>query len=183
MKMTKKPRQIASEIRNGDQNPEIRNGDQKPEIRNGDQKPEIRNGDQKPEVRKRPDRYHQPSVRECALLVLRLLKARTKELDREISRARISQSTLRRLFGRSQITNDLLLDVQEILLAAGWCLFCAGPTHFAIIKKQAVEGWARISSGRIKNDLANVSKGQYDFEPLERLLTHEDEAETEDGDE
>jgi hypothetical protein len=164
--MTKNRRQIA---------PEIRNGDEKREIRKGDQKREIRNGDQK------PDRYHQPSVRECALLVLRLLEARTKE--REISRARISQSTLRRLFGRSQITNDLLLDVQEILLAAGWCLFFAGPTHFAIIKKQAVEGWARISSGRIKDDLAKVSKGQYDFEPLERLLIQEEGTETEDGDE
>ena len=116
-------------------------------------------------------RYHQPSARECALLVLRLLQAREEELkDRELSRARISQSTLRALCGRSQISNDRLLDIQEFLLAAGWCLFCAGPTHFGLIKRSAVEGWARMSSGRIRNELTDVSRGQYDFEQLEPLL-------------
>jgi hypothetical protein len=122
-------------------------------------------------------RYHQPSPRECALLILRLMQAREQEVvDREVSRARISQSTLRNLCGRSQITNDLLLEVQEFLLAAGWCLFCAGPTHFAIIKRKAVEGWARISSGRIKEEVSAVTRGQYDFEPLESLLIPQESA-------
>jgi hypothetical protein len=116
------------------------------------------------------DRYYQPSPRECALLILRLMQAREQEVHREVSRARISQSTLRGLCGRSQITNDLLLEVQEFLLAAGWCLFCVGPTHYALIKKKAVEGWGRISSGRIKDELTAVSHGQYGFEPLEPLL-------------
>ena len=41
-------------------------------------------------------RYHQPSARECALLILRLMQAREQELEgRELSRARISQITLR----------------------------------------------------------------------------------------
>ena len=120
-------------------------------------------------------RYHQPSARECALLILRLMQAREQEVvDRELSRVRISQSTLRNLCGRSQITNDLLLEVQEFLLTAGWCLFCVGPTHYALIKKKAVEGWARISSGRIKDELTAVSHGKYDFEPLEPLLLPED---------
>jgi hypothetical protein len=116
------------------------------------------------------DRYHQPSPRESALLILRLMQAREQEVHREVSRARISQSTLRGLCGRSQITNDLLLEIQEFLLAAGWCLFCVGPTHYALIKKKAVEGWGRISSGRIKDELTAVSRGQYDFERLEPLL-------------
>jgi hypothetical protein len=116
-------------------------------------------------------RYHQPSARECALLILRLMQAREHELkDREVSRARISQFTLRTLCGRSQIPNDLLLEIQEFLLAAGWCLFCAGPTYFALVRKTAVEGWARISSGRIEDELAAASRGQYDFEALEPLL-------------
>jgi hypothetical protein len=115
-------------------------------------------------------RYHQPSARECALLVLRLMQARGQEvLGREVSRVRISQATLRSLCGRSQITSDLLLQVQEFLLAAGWCLFCAGP-YFALIRKTAVDGWARISSGRIENELAAVARGEYDFESLEPLL-------------
>jgi hypothetical protein len=116
-------------------------------------------------------RYHQPSARECALLILRLMQAREQEvIGREVSRARISQSTLRILCGRSQIANDLLLEIQELLLAAGWCLFCVGPTHFAIIKRKAVEGWARIASGRIKDEVTAVLHGQYDFERLEPLL-------------
>jgi hypothetical protein len=120
-------------------------------------------------------RYHQPSARECALLILRLMQAREQEVvSREVSRVRISQSTLRSLCGRNQITNDLLLEIQEFLLAAGWCLFCVGPTHYALIKKKAVEGWARISSGRIKDELTAVSHGQYDFEPLEPLLRPQD---------
>jgi hypothetical protein len=128
-------------------------------------------------------RYHQPSARECALLILRLMQVREKELEgREVSRARISQSTLRTLCSRSQITNDLLLEVQEFLLAAGWCLFCAGPTHFAIIRRKAVEGWARISSGRIKDDLTKVQQGQFDFAPLEPRLTPQ-ESDTGDKDE
>jgi hypothetical protein len=142
--------------------------DQKSEAIGADQKSEAIGADQKSEA---VGRYHQPSARECALLVLRLMQAREHEVkDREVSRARISQFTLRNLCGRSQITNELLLEVQEFLLAAGWCLFCAGPTHFALIKRKAVEGWARISSGRIKDELTAVSLGTYDFERLEPLL-------------
>jgi len=127
-----------------------------------------RPSDSKPET---VARYHQPGARECALLVLRLLQAREEELkDRELSRARISQSTLRALCGRSQISNDLLLGIQEFLLVGGWCLFCAGPTHFGLIKRSAVEGWVRISSGRIRNELTDVSRGHYDFGQLEPLL-------------
>jgi len=132
----------------------------------------------------KPDnaRYHQPSARECALLVLRLLQVREDEVGREVSRARISQNTLRSLCGRSQIPIDLLLEIQEFLLVAGWCLFCVGPTYFAIIRKKAVEGWPRMSSGRIKSELTDVSRRQFDFERLEPLLMPQD-AEAEDADE
>ena len=124
----------------------------------------------------KPDnaRYHRPNARECALLVLRLLQVREEEVGRQVSRARISQTTLRSLCGRSQIPVDLLIEIQEFLLVAGWCMFCVGPTHFAIIRKKAVEGWPRISGGRIKNELTDVSRRQYDFERLEPLLMPQD---------
>jgi hypothetical protein len=126
-------------------------------------------GDQKPQA---TDRYHQPSARQCALLILRLMQAREEEVHREVSRARISQNTLRRLCGRSQLGNDLLLEVQEFLLASGWALFCVGPTHYAIVKLKAVEGWGRISSNRINDDLTAVSRGRGKeiFDRLEPLL-------------
>jgi len=116
-------------------------------------------------------RYHQPTARECALLILLLMKARQEEMHREVSRARISQNTIRRLFGRSQIANDFLLEVQEFLLRAGWALFCIGPTHYAIIKLQAVQGWGRISSKRIDDKLKEVAEGKLAvFDELEPLL-------------
>jgi hypothetical protein len=126
-------------------------------------------------------RYHQPSARECALLILHLLQARQDEVGKEVSRVRISQTTLRILCGRNQIGSDFLLDVQEFLLAAGWCLFCVGPTHFGIIKRKAVEGWARISSGRISGELNDVARGEYDFELLEPLLMPSEARETDGG--
>jgi hypothetical protein len=120
-----------------------------------------------------PNRYHHPTARQCALLILRLMQAREQEVHREVSRARISQNTIRKLCGRSQIANDLLLEIQEYLLAAGWSLFCVGPTHYALIKMKNVEGWGRISSKRIDDELKAVSLGRYDFEQLEPLLIRE----------
>jgi hypothetical protein len=136
---------------------------------------------------KETERYHQPTSRECALLVLRLLQVRQEEINerkesREVSRARISQSTIRKLSGRSQVPTDFLIEVQEFLLAAGWALFCIGPTHYAIIKLKAVRGWARTSSNRIDDELKAVARGKYDFAALEKLLLL-DESEADEGDE
>jgi hypothetical protein len=112
---------------------------------------------------------------ECPVdvLVLRVMQAREQETNREVSRARISQSTIRRLCGRSQIGGDFLVEIQEILLAAGWCFFLVGPSYFAIIKVKSVEGWGRISSKRIADELKSVPRGQFNFENLEPLLLAE----------
>jgi hypothetical protein len=113
---------------------------------------------------------HQPTPRECAMLILRLLEARGQEVEGEVSRARISQVTVRRMCGRGQLTTDFIHDLQNILLAAGWCMFCVGPTHYAVIKVKSVEGWSRISSKRISDELTRVSRGQFDFRQVEHLL-------------
>jgi hypothetical protein len=108
------------------------------------------------------------------------MQAREQEVNREVSRARISQNTIRKLCGRSQIANDLLLEIQEYLLAAGWSLFCLGPTYYALIKVKNVEGWGRISSKRIADELKAVSLGRYDFEQLEPLLIREEPSASDD---
>ena len=121
--------------------------------------------------------FHLPTPRECALLILRLVQVREQELQareeetrRGVSRARISQTTLLTLCRRSRLSETFLTDVQEFLLAAGWCLFRVSATYYAIIKREAVEGWARISSARISEELTAVSRGTYNFERLEPLL-------------
>ena len=78
-----------------------------------------------------------------------------------------------KLCGRTRLTNDLLFEIQEILLQAGWALFWAG-SSYAVIKVSAVEGWARIASKWIRDDLEKVKRGSYDFDELEKLLLTQD---------
>jgi len=113
--------------------------------------------------------------------VLHLLGQREREAEREITRARLSDPTIRRLCGRTRLTNDFLFEIQEILLQAGWALFWAG-SSYAVIKVSAVEGWARIASKWIRDDLQKVRRGRYDFDELENLLLTQD-ASSKDGEE
>ena len=96
-----------------------------------------------------PERLYQPTARECALLVLGLIRAKIEEGGRPVTRARFTEMTLRKLWVRSRVTDDLLRTVQEILLHGGWALFWAGAS-FAIIKLDVVEGWGRISWKRTR---------------------------------
>ena len=80
-----------------------------------------------------------PTEWQCALLILMLIRgagggSKSRVPERKVSRAQLSQNTIRKLYSRSQIPNDFLLEVQEYLLTAGWALFCIGPTRYAIIK-------------------------------------------------
>ena len=129
-----------------------------------------------------------PTEWQCALLILCLIRAREREfeerrLKRKVSRARLSQNTIRKLCGRSQIANDFLLLVQEYLLAAGWALFCIGPTHYAIIKLELVQGWSRISSKRIAEDLKLLPHGEFPWKAYEVLSIPKQNNTAEDDDE
>jgi hypothetical protein len=121
------------------------------------------------------ERPYRPTERQCALLILRLIQAREEDLEnkgpkRRVSRARFSQNRIRRLCGRSQISNDFLAEIQEHLLAAGWALFCVGPTYYALINLESVQGWSRISSKRIADELKLVPRGEFPWNKYEDLL-------------
>jgi hypothetical protein len=117
----------------------------------------------------------QPDARQAAMMVLRLLDAKTAE-GRSISRARLTELTIRRLWGRTRVQEGFLLDVQEILLNAGWALFWAG-SSYAVIRLSAVEGWPRISSKRIEHDLDRLARDRryavHFFDEIEHLLLAE----------
>jgi hypothetical protein len=98
--------------------------------------------------------------------------------QRDISRVRLAEITLKRLWGRHRLTDDFLAEVQEWLFRAGWALFYAGTT-FAMVKTKAVEGWPRVSSKRLRGELDEVARGEFDFERYFRLL----EEQRRDGDE
>jgi hypothetical protein len=119
------------------------------------------------------DRLFQPSARQAALLVLYLLEF--GGIDRRpVSRARLTEITIRRLWRRTRVPEGFLLEVQEFLLEAGWALFWAG-SSYAIIRISAIEGWQRISSKRIEEDLRRLARGHFDFDELEDLLRRVDE--------
>ena len=67
--------------------------------------------------------------------------------------------------------------MQEFLLAAGWALFCVGPTHYAIIKLESVQGWSRISSKRIADELKLVPRGTFPWKKYEDLFIPQDDTE------
>jgi hypothetical protein len=114
-------------------------------------------------------RASQPDARECAMLIAHLLATKGREVDKDVTRARLAEVTLRRLFCRRRIRTNFLLEVQEWLLGSGWVLFWAGSTY-AVVKTKIVDGWGRVSSKRISGDLHRVQRGQFNFENLEAML-------------
>lgn len=102
-----------------------------------------------------------PDAQECAILLL-VLAGKERGEQREVSRFRLSEITLKRLWGRHRLGDDFLAEVQEWLFRAGWALFYAGTT-FAMVKTKAVEGWPRVSSKRLQDELQDVAEGEFDF--------------------
>lgn len=107
-------------------------------------------------------------------MLLRLIELRNQEAAPS-TRVRISELTLRRLWGRHRLDRDLLDEIQEWLFRGGWTLFFAGTTY-AAIKTSAVLNWSRLSSNRLLDDLGTedvrlIQSGGFDFAMHARLLT------------
>jgi hypothetical protein len=126
-----------------------------------------------------PARYA-PNARECALLLLRLIQAKESETGRALSRFRVAEISLRRIWGLHRITPEFVDEVNEWLLRAGRTLFFAG-NSYGVIMTSAVESWSRLSSKRIAQEIKEVLAGAYDFATLEQLLITKDEGFEEDG--
>jgi hypothetical protein len=116
-----------------------------------------------------------PTPYETALLLLSLVAEREKVLkaagkETAVSRFRLSEATFRRLAKRNRIPPDFFAEVQEWLFDAGWSLFFTGSSYYAMIKTDAVDGWVRLGSKRIDDQLAAVERGTFDFDSLAHLL-------------
>ena len=125
-----------------------------------------------------PARY-MPDAKECALLLLRLIKSKETESGKALSRFRVAEITLRRIWGRQRITPEFVGDVNEWLARAGRTLFFAG-NSYAVILTSAVDSWSRLSSKRIAREIEQALAGAYDFAALEQLLTTKEESVDED---
>jgi hypothetical protein len=119
-------------------------------------------------------RAYQPTTRECAMLLLWLIVAKQTEAEKDVTRTRLSEATLRKLWCRSRITTEFVHEVQEWLFMAGWVLFFAGSTY-ALINVRVVNAWLRISSKRLATEIADIQRGSFDFDGLEHLLLRTEE--------
>jgi hypothetical protein len=115
-----------------------------------------------------------PNAQECAILALRLIEIRNQDKKSSpVSRVRLSELTLRRLWGRDRFSREFLEEIQEWMSRGGWAFFFARTTY-AAIKTSAVLGWSRLSSKRMGDDLKRVLEGNFDFVAHIHLLKNED---------
>jgi hypothetical protein len=115
-----------------------------------------------------------PDARESAILLLLLIDTREAT-----TRVRLSEITLKRLWGRHRLTDEFLLDVTEWLFRGGWALFHAGTT-FALVKMTVVANWPRLSSKRIAHTIKQVQEGEFDFEKHTHLVANPNDTDTDD---
>jgi hypothetical protein len=109
-----------------------------------------------------------PDAQERALILLRLLEIRNQESP-AVSRVRLSELTLKRLWGRDRIGRELLEETQEWLSRGGWSLLYARTTY-AAVRISAVLGWSRLSSKRMSDELKQILDGNFDFDRHLHLL-------------
>jgi hypothetical protein len=112
---------------------------------------------------------YKPNSREAALLLLLALEERGQRRRKEMTRARLSRMTLKRLWNRENPTQPWLDEVNEWLLSAGWTLFYSGTT-FGVVKTTVVENWPRVASKHLAPVINEMKQGAYDFSQLENLL-------------
>lgn len=131
---------------------------------------------------KSDDHAYQPTARECAMLNLRLIKAKQTETGKDVTRTRLSEATLRKLWCRSCLTTEFVHEVQEWLFMAGWILFFAG-SNYAMINIRVVDAWMRISAKRMAKEIADIQRAKFDFAGLEHLLLRNEEDADDDSEE
>ena len=128
---------------------------------------------------------YKPNPREAAMLFLKLVDEREKRRDKAMTRAQISEGSLKRLWKRERFSDQFLGEVEDWLLSAGWALFYAGGVYGAV-KTDAVGNWPTLASSRIASVLDGVALGEFKFTELEYLLSAGDDtatADKEDADE
>jgi hypothetical protein len=112
-----------------------------------------------------------PNAQECAILLLHMIEMRGG-VSQPVTRVRLSELTLKRLWSRNRLSSEFLEEVQEWLARGGWSLFFAQNT-FAAIRTSAVQNWVRVSSKLIADDLGLVEKGEFDFQNYVHLISSE----------
>ncbi len=109
-----------------------------------------------------------PDEQQAALILLRALEERGERRQKPLTRARLSQLTLKLLWNREQLSREWLEKVNDWLLSAGWTLVYTGST-FGVVKTDVVENWPRVAAKHIKAEVEKMMLDQSKFAELERL--------------
>jgi hypothetical protein len=132
--------------------------------------------EKKEQVRLNPPRQavprYMPDARECALLLLRLIEVKA-DGAKPLSRFRLAELSLSRMWGRQRISQQFIGDVNEWLFRAGRVLFFSGGAY-GVISTSVVESWTGLTSKLISVETDQALSGTFDFAALERLLLVEE---------
>jgi hypothetical protein len=124
-------------------------------------------------IKKRP-RNRILDAQECAILLLLLIGSREGT-----TKVRLSEITLKRLWGRHRLKEEFLEEVREWLIRGGWSLFYARNT-FGAVRNAVVENWPRLSSKRLADVLKQVEEGVFEFDEHTNLVTNPNDTDTDD---
>jgi hypothetical protein len=119
-----------------------------------------------------PMRKTKPDARQCALLLLALLEKRATKRNRTLSRARLSELTLRKLWQRNSFGPSFVFAVNEWLNDVSWAIFFAGTTYGAV-RTGVVESWTTVAAKWLAEDADAIAGGTYDYADLEQTLFSE----------
>ncbi len=103
-------------------------------------------------------RFYRPSAADVAMLTIYLIRAYDQEKGKTTTRARLSEQTLRVMGSRINLRAAFKDEWIEELAALGWSAFPVGD-HFGIIRTETTEGWVRIGSKRIRDQLQRIHRG------------------------
>ena len=107
-----------------------------------------------------------PTPQQAASLLLHLIGGYEAETGRRVTRARLSQTTVRKACGRSFLRTKFLLSLQDQLIDLGWILFVSDDNNFGIISGAAVNTWRRVGGHRLDGPIAELRKGGFDYASL-----------------
>src|SRR5208282_6251117 len=99
--------------------------------------------------------HYLPNPTEVATLTLYLGHVYAEEKKTKSTRFRISSRTLRKIAGRTHLREAFLDEWASALDSKGWMVIYG--EHYGLIRSDAIDGWARLSSKRIAADLESMS--------------------------
>jgi hypothetical protein len=100
--------------------------------------------------------HYLPTAAEVAVLSIFLGWAYAEEKKTRLTRFRISSRTLRKIARRSHLRDVFLDEWADELDRRGWKVIWDGDNQ-GLIRRDAIDGWARLSSKRIADNLENMN--------------------------